>query len=375
MLFRNPFRPLSGLFFSTSILLAPSLAAAEPNVVTSIKPVHSLVAGVMEGIGKPFLLIDGAASPHGFALKPSQAFLLQGADVVFWVGPELETSLEKPIDTLAAKAERVELIGAPGMTLLSFREGGGFEGHDHDHGHDDNHNDEHAHDDDDHDKDEHKHEEHAHDDHDKDEHKHEEHAHDDHDKDEHKNEEHAHEGHAHDEHAGEGKDTHVWLDPENARAMVRDIAHHLIEIDPENAETYEKNAAQMDERLQELSATLSAQLAPAAGQPFIVFHDAYHYFEDRFGLKAAGTITINPEVPASAKRVAEVQDKVRDLKAKCVFSEPQFEPKIVNVVLDGTGASTAVLDPLGAEIENGPNLYFELMTNLASSFGECLAGS
>lgn len=367
MPFRKPFRPLPGLLFSAGMMLAPSVAAAEPNVVTTIKPVHSLVAGVMEGVGTPFLLIDGAASPHGFALKPSQAFLLQGADVVFWVSPELETSLEKPIETLAAKAESVQLIGAPGMTLLSFREGGGFEGHDHDHGHRDEHaKDEHGHE---------KHDEHAHDDHEKDEHKHEEHAHDDHDKDEHKIEEHAHEGHAHDEHAGEGKDTHVWLDPENARAMVRDIAHHLIELDPDNAETYKMNAAQMDQRLQELSATLSAQLAPAAGQPFIIFHDAYHYFEDRFGLAAAGTITVNPEVPSSAKRVAEVKDKIQDLNAKCVFAEPQFDPKIVNVVLEGTGASTAVLDPLGAEIENGPDLYFELMTNLAASFSECLAGS
>jgi zinc transport system substrate-binding protein len=352
--FRKSFRPLSGLLFSAGVMLAPSIAAAEPNVVTTIKPVHSLVSGVMEGVGKPFLLIDGAASPHGFALKPSQAFLLQGADIVFWVSHELETSLEKPIESLAEKAERVELISAPGMTLLSFREGGGFEAHDHDH--DGDHHDEQDHD------------EHAKDDHEKDEH--EEHAHDDHDKDEH-----AHEGHAHDEHAGDGKDTHVWLDPENARVMVRDIAHHLIEHDPVNAETYRKNAERMDARLQELSATLSTQLAPAAGLPFIVFHDAYHYFENRFGLTAAGTLTINPEVPASAKRVAEVQHKIQDLNAKCVFSEPQFGPKIVKVVLDGTGTSTAVLDPLGAEIDNGAELYFELLTNLATSFSECLTGS
>ena len=363
-------RPLQGLLLSTALTLLPAAAAADsPNVVTTIKPVHSLVAGVMEGVGTPFILIDGAASPHGFALKPSQAFLLEGADAVFWIGHDLETSLEKPLDTLAEDAVHVSLMDAPGVELLGRRTGAAFEKHDHDLDHGSGH-DEAKHDD----HDDHDHKEAKHDDHD--DHDHKEAKHDDHDDHDHKEAKHdVHDDHDHDKHAEGGKDPHIWLNPGNARAMVAEISAQLSKLDPENAATYQKNAARMDTDLKKLSEGISAKLSGLNKVPFIVFHDAYHYFEHEFDVEAAGAITLNPEVPASAKRIAEIKGKITDLNAGCVFAEPQFESKIVEVVLDGTGAQSSTLDPLGARLENGPQLYFELLDNMTASFATCLSGS
>lgn len=308
-----------------------SAAADAPAVVTSIKPVQSLVAAVMQGIGTPILLIDGAASPHGFALKPSQAGQLQDADVVFWIGEHLTPSLEKPLHTMAEKATVVSLMDAPGVTVLPFRDGDGFAPHEH--GHDDDHGDHEAHDD---------------------------HgatadtAHDDHG------------------HSGGGLDPHIWMDPENARAMAREIASRLSATDPDNADRYRENAAALDTRLEALTTELSARLEPVANQPFVVFHDAYHYFEDRFGLQSAGTITFNPEIAPGAEQLSEIQNTIRDRGVKCVFAEPQFEPKLVSVALEGSGARMATLDPLGANLAAGPELYFNLLAQTADAFTSCL---
>lgn len=343
------------LLFAASLSLTPALAFAEVSVVTTIKPVHSLVAGVMEGVGTPEILIKGAASPHDFSMKPSQAALLQNADVVFWIGDHLETSLAKPISTMAEKALRVELFDAPGVEHLKFREGDGFEAHDHDHGEEHGHDAEH---DQDHD---------------------EKHA-DDHDHDH----EAAHaEGHDHDEdgqeeghhHSADGLDPHIWLDPENARAMVKDIAKHLSEADPENAATYKANAEAMDQKLADLIQSTNKELAPVKGRPYIVFHDGYHYFEDRFGMPAAGAITLNPEVPAGADRITEIHDIIKKNQAVCVFAEPQFKPKLIRVVLEGTQARSGTLDPLGADLEDGPDLYFKLIHDMADAMTDCLSGS
>jgi zinc transport system substrate-binding protein len=325
------------LLFAASLSLTPALASAEVSVVTTIKPVHSLVAGVMEGAGSPDLLIKGAASPHDFSMKPSQAALLQNADVVFWIGDHLETSLAKPISTMAEKAERIELFDAPGVEHLKFREGDGFEAHDHGHGeeHDHDHDEKHA------------------DGHDHDEDGHEE-------------------GH---HHSADGLDPHIWLDPENARAMVKDIAKHLSEADPENAGVYKANADALDRKLADLIQSTDEKLAPVKGRPYIVFHDGYHYFEDRFGMPAAGAITLNPEVPAGADRVAEIHDIIKKNQAACVFAEPQFEPKLIRVVLEGTQARSGTLDPLGADLEDGPGLYFDLISNMADAMADCLSGS
>ncbi|KND21304.1 zinc transporter [Pannonibacter phragmitetus] len=318
------------------MLLSLSPALAAPKVVASIKPVHSLVAAVMDGVGEPSVIVDGAASPHTFALKPSTAKLIADADVVFWVGPELEPFLSKPLETLGEKAEAIELSEAPGVNKLPVREDANFEPHDHGHeegeaghshaGHDHSHGHSHSHD-------------------------------------------HGH-GHEHGEF-----DAHVWLDPENAKAMADDIAHHLSEADPENAATYAANAAALKEKLTALETELAAELEPVKDKPFIVFHDAYQYFEQRFGVRAAGSVTLSPEVQPGAERVAALRTKLKDLGAVCVFSEPQFEPKLVSVLIEGTDVRTGVLDPLGADVANGKDLYFEVTRNMAASLKSCLSGA
>ncbi|MEO4040791.1 zinc ABC transporter substrate-binding protein ZnuA [Hoeflea sp. CAU 1731] len=319
--------------FAFPVLAAAGLlsttALADVKVVASIKPVHSLVASIMEGARTPEILVDGAASPHTYSLKPSQARSLADAEIVFWVGPSLEPFLEKPLETIAGGSTSVALDDAPGLTLLDIREGGTFEEHDHE-GHDD-----HA------DHDDHDHE--AHD------------GHDDHDGD-----------HDH------GFNPHIWLDPANAAAMADAIAATLQKADPDNAVLYAENLANVKTRLTALTEGVAPVVEPVKDKPFIVFHDAYHYFENRFGLAAAGSITISPEVSPGAARISEIREKVEDLKAVCVFSEPQFESSIVSTIIEGTDAKTAVLDPLGAELANGPDLYFSLIGNLADSMADCL---
>ena len=317
--------------------LGASAANADVSVVTSIKPVHSLVSGVMQGVGSPTVIIEGAGSPHTYSLKPSQAKQLQDADLVFWMGDELETFLEGPIQNIAQNAKSIKLIDSHGLKKIKFREGGMFEEHD---DHDD------------------------HDDHDK-----EKHVKDDHD-------DHGKEKHAKDDHDDHGHgefDPHVWLDPINAKAIVHEIEEALVKADPKNAKKYEANAVRMAGKLDQLVTELRVQLQPVQGKGFIVFHDAYQYFEQRFGVAAIGSITVSPEVMPGAERVKALREKIRGLRATCVFSEPQFEPKLVRTLVDGTGAQTGVLDPLGSSLTKGPDLYFELVREMARSLKECLS--
>ena len=349
-------RVLKPLLLATSVLACSSLAArAETNVVASIKPLHSLVAAVMDGVGTPGLIVDGAGSPHTYALKPSQAQMLEQADVVFWIGHELEAFLEKPLETIAANATSVEMIDAHDLIKLGFREGGAFEKH----GHDDH--------------DDHAHEAKAdggHDHHDEAEAKHDDHDHHDEKADAKDDHDHA-KTEAHHEH-GEF-DAHVWLDPENAKAMVHEIEETLVKADPMNAEKYKANAEAVTARLNQLISEITTELEPVKDKGFIVFHDAYQYFENRFGVKASGSITVSPEVAPGAERVTEIRAKVQELGAACVFAEPQFEPKLVATVTEGTPARSGVIDPLGSEVENGPDLYFTVIRNMAQSIKSCLA--
>lgn len=299
-----------------SVLFAGS-AQGDIKVVVSIKPIHALVAGVMAGAGAPSLIVDGAASPHTYSLKPSQAQALQDADVVFWVGHELEGFLEKPLDTLGGGAKTVALMDLPDLSRLAFRENGpstssdvAEKGHSHSHSHSHDH--------------------------------------------------------------GEF-DPHVWLDPENARVMVRGIAAALAGADPENSDIYAANAAMLSGRLDDLMSRMRARLEPVQARPFVVFHDSYQYLEARFGVSAVGSITVVPDVMPGAERVAEIQHRVRDLKAVCVFSEPQFTPKLVQVVAEGGVVKTGTLDPIGASLAAGPDLYFELMDNLTRDIADCLS--
>ena len=320
-------RLISPTILATTVLISSNaLANAETKVIASIKPVHSLVSAVMEGVGSPGLLVKGAGSPHSYSLKPSQAEELQAADVIFWMGHDLEAFLENSIENIAKNAKSVSLMDSHDLIKLSFREGGAFEAH-------------------------------AHDDHD--DHK----DHDDHGHDDHKD----HDDHGHDE-----IDPHVWLDPANAKALVHEIEETLSEADPANASVYEANAKTMMSKLDNLMAEIDNELQPVRGRGYVVFHDAYQYFENRFGVSAIGSITVSPEVMPGAERVAELREKVKSLDATCVFSEPQFEPKLVKTVTENTNAGTGVLDPLGSSIKDGPELYFTLIRNMAKSLKDCL---
>lgn len=339
-----------GLASVTAALLHSGSALAFDGVVASIKPVHSLVAGVMEGVGEPHLVVRGTGSEHVYSLRPSDANALQNARVIFWIGHRMETFLEDPIETLGGGAKVVALEDAAGLTKLEFREGGPFEAHSHgdddddddDDGHGHGHSHDHAHDDDDDHGHGHGHDGHSHD-------------HDDHD-------------HAHGEH-----DLHFWLDPVNAKALLAEIERTLAEADPDNAERYRANAQAYAERLDALVVEVDAQIAPVRDKPVVVFHDAYQYFEQRFGVNVVGSITVNPDVMPGAQRVSEIRARIAELGAACIFSEPQFEPRIVSVVAEGSGAKSGELDPLGAALEDGPELYFELIRNLSTSLTTCLS--
>ncbi|QFY60380.1 zinc ABC transporter substrate-binding protein ZnuA [Rhizobium grahamii] len=301
--------------------------ADAPVVVTSIKPVHSLVSAIMQGVGTPELIVDGAASPHTYNMKPSNARALQNAKVVFWVGPGLEAFLEKPLEAIGSDAVVAELDKAPGLTKLKFREGGAFEPH-----YDGDHDDADHHDSDGHD-----------------------HADADHD------------------HAHGAFDTHLWLDPQNAKAMAAEITTTLVAADPANALTYQANAKTLDDKLDALDKEITGIVSPVKDKPFIVFHDAYQYFENRYHVRVAGSITVSPETIPGAERIAEIHKKVGELGATCVFAEPQFQPRLVDVVIEGTKAKAGVLDPEAATLDAGPDLYFDLMHGIANSMKDCLS--
>ena len=313
------------------------VAAAEIDVVASIKPVHSLVAGVMEGIGKPALLVKGTGSEHSYSLRPSEARALEQAEVVFWVGETMETFLLKPLHALAGNAKVIELWRVPGLTLLATREGGMWEAHEHggedadaDHG-DGEHPEAHR------------------------------------DEGERAEAEHGATDHGHGE-----TDMHIWLDPGNAKVLAAAIASALGDADPRNAAIYRANAERLRQRLDELDRSLHDRLATVADRPYVVFHDAYQYFEHRYGVNAVGAITINPTVRPSAQRLGEIHERLEQIDAACVFAEPQFEPTLVDTVIEGTSAQTGVLDPLGAALDPGPDQYFQLMNSLADSLVNCL---
>ena len=322
-----------------SIISLVSSANADVKVVTSIKPIHSLASYVMDGVGKPDVIVDGYNSPHGFSLKPSHAKMLENADLVIWVGEDLEAFLEKPLNTIAKKAKNIEVMDLKGIKKLEFREKNIFEGHD-DHGHDEH-------------KDEHK--EHGHDEH-KDEHK--EHGHDEH------KEKDAHEGHHHGEH-----DPHVWLDPMNAKVIIKEITKQLVQLDSKNSATYKANSkkalADIDMLTKAIKKDLNKDLR------FVVFHDAYQYFENRFNIKVLGALTVNTDVMPGAEQLSEIREVIEHEKVNCIFSEPQFNPSIIKSIAKDTKVKTGILDPLGAKLDKGKNLYFDLLNDMASSFKGC----
>ena len=314
------------LIITLSFLTLFSQAYAEIKVVASIKPIHSLASYLMDGVKKPDLIVDGYASPHGFAMKPSHAKILQEADLIFWVGEDIESFLVKPLGSIAKKAEKIELMEIREINKLKFRERNIFEGHD-DHGH-------------------------------------KEDDHDDHAKKEDGHDDHGHEGHAHGEF-----DPHIWLDPLNAKKILKEMAKHLIENDQANESIYKENLKKANKDLDKLVKQVKSELNKDFKS--IVFHDAYQYFEKRFKVNVLGAFTVNTDVLPGAEQLSEIREIIEHEKVTCVFSEPQFKPDIIKAVAKDTNIKTGVLDPLGATLNPGKGLYFDLISNMAKSFKGC----
>jgi len=309
-----------------SILTFSSSIQAKINVVASIKPIHSLVASVMDGVGEPSLIVDGSASPHTFQLKPSHAKLLQNADIIFWIDKDLENFLVKPLSSIAKKSKKISLMEINSIKKLKFREKNIFvEKHDDHKGHKEH-----------------------------DDHK----GHKEHDD---------HKGHK--EHAHGEFDIHIWLDPENAKTMSMEIAKELSKIDPKNKLIYESNAKKVSFKINKMMKEIKKEINKDAA--FVVFHDAYQYFEKRFNIDAVGALTVNPEVLPGAKQLTEIRKEIKHEKVKCLFSEPQFNPSIAKAIAKDTGVKIAVLDPLGAKLDPSKDLYFQLIKNIALSFKNC----
>jgi len=285
--------------------------SAELRVIATIKPIHSLVASVMAGVGRPDLLIKGGHSPHTYSLRPSDARNLSRADVIFWLGPDMEVFLTRPLKTLASSAMVVELSKTPGLMLLSLRQEGTE----------------------------------------------------------------ADTGKTPSNVTSTGRkgiDPHFWLDPDNAIVMVDEIVKRLSRADASHSDQYAANGAALKVRLKSLVSELETTLLPVKTAPFIVFHDAFEYFVRRFKLDAIGAITINPERAPGAKKIRAIRNKIISAKNICVFAEPQFKPAIVKTIIRNTPARFAILDPLGADIPAGPGAYATLLRTLAHALVSCL---
>ncbi len=297
------------------LLLSFPLRAATPKVAVTIKPVHSLVAGVMQGVGEPGLLIRGAQSPHDFNLRPSDMRMLKEADLLIWVGPDVESTLARLFEKSSFEAETEQLTLLPGLALLPPRDSAEWEAR--------------------------------------------------------RNKapiDHEHAGHHH----HDGVDSHIWLSPVVAQLIVSRVEVILRGMDPGHAEQYRANSARLIERLQRLDDELAAGLASVRDRPFVVFHDAYHYFDSHYGLNAVGSVSLSPERQPGARHLHELRAKIERLHARCVFSEPQFRPKLVENLIEGTSARAGRLDPLGSDLEPGPDAYFQLLRNLSSDLLACL---
>ena len=317
--------------------LAGPLSAEPPRVVTDIVPVQALVADIMGQVVTPDLLIPEGASTHHYAMRPSEARALAAADLVFWVGPALTPPLEDAIAKLAPEAQVVVLSQEPGLVTLTPREGALFAAHDH--GHEDGHG------------------------HEVEEHEHEGEEHAD------AEEEHEHEG---EEHAEAAIDPHLWLDPDNAVIWVQAIANTLAARDPENAETYLSNAAATQQRIEAAKAEVQQMLAPVRGQPFVVLHDGFHYFEAAFGIEALAAVGDSDAATPGAARIATLRTALMDSGVRCAFTEPQQDARLLKTVTEGLPVKIGVLDPLGRRGADGRYDYPDLLTNIGQSLADCL---
>ena len=282
--------------------------AISSEIVVSIKPLHSLVSAVTEGSNSVSLVIDSSMTPHNFALKPSHAKLLNNAKVLFYIDDEFESGLKKTVKGLPKSVKVIRVSKMKKLRLLSTRADDNWE----------------------------------------------------------------EDGHDHHDHGHSSNDLHFWLDPNNAIEIVKSITQELSAIYPENINIYKKNAKNIIKEIKTTDLLIKSMLEPVRNKPYIVFHDAYQYFEKAYSLKSVGSILVDPELPASAKRIIKIRSKIKSLNAHCVFKEPQFRAKIVKTVIDGTTTKIGILDPLGADIKSGPGMYTSLLKNIAENLNACL---
>lgn len=306
----NNLSTLLKILLSFSFLISYSSLNAEVKVVTTIKPIHSLVAGVMDGLGSPSLIVDGSNSPHNFSLKPSHAKMIEDAEIIFWVGEDLETFMIKPLESIANNATKVSFMDLDSIIKLKFKEENILEVE----GYDDDHDD-------------------------------------------------------HDKHADGEFDAHIWLDPKNAIEIVNEIAKTLSLKDPNNKNVYYSNAEKLNHSLNELIEKINLSINKDAR--FIVFHDAYQYFEKRFDVSSAGALILNEEALPSAKKVSEIHKIIKKQNINCIISEPQFNPNIIKSIAQDSSILTRSFDPLGSSFDTNKNLYFEMILSLSNSLKDC----
>ena len=303
----NNLSTLLKILLSFFFLISYSSLNAEVKVVTTIKPIHSLVAGVMDGLGSPSLIVDGSNSPHNFSLKPSHAKMIEDAEIIFWVGEDLETFMIKSLESIANNATKVSFMDLDNITKLKFKEENILEVE----GYDDDH----------------------------------------------------------DDHADGEFDAHIWLDPKNAIEIVNEIAKTLSLKDPNNKNVYYSNAEKLNHSLNELIKKINLSINKDAR--FIVFHDAYQYFEKRFDVSSAGALILNEEALPSAKKVSEIHKIIKKQNINCIISEPQFNPNIIKSIAQDSSILTRSFDPLGSSFDTNKNLYFEMILSLSNSLKDC----
>jgi len=324
--------------FSFIFFLSFKLFASETTgIITTIQPITSLVSAVIGNTGKTISLIPTEISPHEYKLKPSDIKKLQNGNIIFYVSDHLETSITKVFENLPKNIKSINLMEDAGIKHLAIRDNEAWERHDHRHGHGDHH------------------------DHDK---KAKEH-------DDHEDEKHAKKHDDHNNHEKED-DVHIWLSPDNAVKIIKKVNKELSLYFPENAKTYNKNTNQMIKKINELEVELKNELSGIKDKPYVVFHDAYQYFETSFGLNAVGSVAFEGDIASSPKQISFIKDKIVKLKASCVFKEPQFDSKLVKIVVEGTNAQIGTLDPLGINVKSGENFYLQLLENMAKSLKDCL---
>lgn len=317
MLHKNKW--LKRAMLASAIFIANPFNMASAAVVTSVRPLGFIASAIADGVLPTEVLLPDGASPHDYALRPSDVQRLRSAELVIWVGPEMEAFLSKPLSQVADK-KQIALAQLPSVTPLLMK------GEEHD------------------------------------EHEGEEAGHD-HD--------HAKDNSGGEHHHGE-YNMHIWLSPTIAKQSAIAIHDRLLELMPQNKDKLDANLRRFEDQLAQNEKNIATMLMPAQGKGYFVFHDAYGYFEKHFGLSPLGHFTVNPEIQPYAQRLHQIRTQLVEHKAVCVFAEPQFRPAVINAVAKGTGVRSGTLDPLGSGIVLGKDSYVNFLSQLSNQYVSCL---